>query len=250
MAEFSGVRSRLYRECLREFPHARDQDILLMKKYLAPKPSETILELGAGSGFFSRVLADTLVHGKLIVSDPSPDQLADIKDLRKRNVILIEAGADKLNLPAGSVDAVWSFGAMHHCKDKSRAFAKCSKVLKRGGRLVIGDVFSDTKLAHHFDTYVARYSVTGHEVSFWSDAYARSLCALHGFEIPKIIPVNIYWTFDSKKDLGVFLYKLHAMTKSSPEACLKSAERILGVTRRNKKYLLHWPMKLIITKKR
>ena len=53
MAEFTGDRANLYKEALREFPHARNEDIEVMKKYLAPKDNEVILEIGAGSGFFS-----------------------------------------------------------------------------------------------------------------------------------------------------------------------------------------------------
>lgn len=52
MAEFDGVRARLYSEALRDFPKARQGDIELMRKYLSPKPGEIILEVGAGNGWF------------------------------------------------------------------------------------------------------------------------------------------------------------------------------------------------------
>ncbi len=88
--EFSGIRSKLYKECLTEFPRARDEDIEIMKKYLAPQGNETILEVGAGSGFFSVILAD-LVE-KLIVSDPSEEQLQEVKDLDKKNIQIVAKG--------------------------------------------------------------------------------------------------------------------------------------------------------------
>ena len=98
MVEFIGVRSGLYKEALKEFPHARDEDFEVMKKYLAPKENETILEIGAGSGIFSKVLADILKKGKLIVSDPSKEQLEEVEEWGKKNIELIEAGANTLNL--------------------------------------------------------------------------------------------------------------------------------------------------------
>src|SRR3989344_8021281 len=78
--EFDNLRSKLYREALTEFPEARAEDIQIMKKYLNPKNDERILEIGAGTGFFSPHIADMLGNnGRLIVSDPSKDQLEEIK---------------------------------------------------------------------------------------------------------------------------------------------------------------------------
>ena len=250
MVEFIGVRSGLYKEALKEFPHARDEDFEVMKKYLAPKENETILEIGAGSGIFSKVLADILKKGKLIVSDPSKEQLEEVEEWGKKNIELIEAGANTLNLGKDTIDAVWSFGAMHHCFQKSKAFQNFAKALKKSGRLVIADVWAGSRLAKHFDTQVAKFCVTGHEVAFWSDEYAESLCYLYGFEKPKIYDLKIKWKFKSKEDIGTFLYKIHAMTKTTPQECLRGAEEILGIEKKNDLYCLNWPMKVMISKKK
>lgn len=245
--EFNGIRSKLYIECLKEFPHARDEDIEVMKKYLAPKDNETILEIGAGSGFFSVILADLVK--KLIVSDPSKDQLQEIKDLNKKNIRVILGGSDSLNLEKETVDAVWSFGSLHHCFDKTKYFQKFAQILNRSGRLVIADVYHGSKLAKHFDIQVAKYCISGHEVSFWTDEFAESLCFLSGFEKPKIHNLNINWKFETKEEIGLFLYKLHAMTKTTPENCLKWADKILGIKKKNGLNCLNWPMKIMTSKK-
>lgn len=247
--EFSGIRSKLYKECLIEFPDARQQDIVVMKKYLNPKKDETILEVGAGSGFFSGLLADMLTNGKLIVSDPSGEQLEAVSSLNKKNVSVVAEGADKLTLENSQVDAVWSFGAMHHCFDKKMAFSNFSRILKKGGRLVIADVWSGSKLAKHFDSQVSKYCVTGHEVAFWSDEFAESLCYLSGFKKPKITNLHLQWKFKTKKEIGIFLYKIHAMTKTTPEECLRGAEKILGIKKDRGYYLLNWPMKVLVAYK-
>jgi len=247
MAEFNGVRSALYKECLREFPHSRDVDIEVMKKYLAPKNSEYILEVGAGSGFFSGILADSVKQ--LIVSDPSRDQLDEVKGLNKKNIKLIEAGADTLTLEKETVDAIWSFGAMHHCLNKTKAFQNFAKILKKNGRVVIADVWQGSKLSKHFDDKVAKFCVTGHEVAFWTDEFAESLCTLSGLDKPKIYNLNIRWKFDTKEEIGTFLYKIHAMTKTTPKECLKGAEKILGIEKKGNKFYLNWPMKVMISRK-
>ncbi|MFH1711413.1 MAG: methyltransferase domain-containing protein [Nanoarchaeota archaeon] len=252
--EFDGIRSKLYRECLREFPDARLEDIEVMKKYLAPKKGERILEIGAGSGFFSKFISDLLGdEGRLIVSDPSLGQLEEIKELGKKNIDAIQFvqfGSENVNLEKDKVDAVWSFGAMHHMFKKSKSFDNLLRILKKGARVVIADVFSGSNLAKHFDDKVAKFCIVGHEVAFWSKEYAESLCFLSGFTKPKFYDLNIQWKFKKKEDIGFFLYKLHGMTKTTPENCLKGAEEILGFEKKNGLYCLNWPMTLFITYKK
>lgn len=244
MAEFIGERSRLYKECLREFPNAREEDIEVMKKYLAPKDNEVILEIGAGSGFFSERLSKMVK--RLIVSDPSNEQLEEVKELKRKNIELREEGADALTLGKEKVDAIWSFGAMHHCFNKTKAFQNFARILKKGGRLILADVWHGSKLAKHFDDKVAKFCVTGHEVAFWTDEFAESFCFLSGLQKPKIYDLNIQWKFDTKEE---FLYKIHAMTKTTPQKCLKGAEEILGIEKKGDKFCLNWPMKVMVSKK-
>lgn len=251
MAEFDGIRAKLYKEALSDFPSARQGDIELMNKYLSPQPGEVILEVGAGNGMFSGVIADAVLpNGKVIVTDPSQEQLVGVSESNRNNIEIVSEGADSLSLKENSVDAVWSFGAMHHVFNKTAAFKNFHRALKTGGRLVVGDVFSGTSLARHFDDRVARFCVTGHEVAFWSREYAESLCELNGFEKPTFYDFNANWVFDTKKDVGDFLYKLHAMTKTTPEECLAGAEEILGITEKENRFYLNWPMTFIFTKKK
>ena len=250
--EFSGIRSKLYAEAMEEFPEARINDIGVMKKYLAPKNGERILEIGAGSGFFSKYISELIGdNGVLIVSDPSLDQLEEIKKLNKKNIQFIQFvqfGSKVVNLEKDKVDAVWSFGAMHHMFLKSKSFENLKRILKKNGRIVICDVFTGSNLAKHFDGPVAKYCITGHEVSFWSKEYVETLCYLYGFTPPKFYDLNLKWRFDKKEDIGLFLYKLHAMTKTTPGECLIGAEKILGIEEKDNHYILNWPMILFETK--
>ncbi len=251
MAEFDGVRAKLYSEALKDFPNARKGDIELMRKYLSPKSGEIILEIGAGNGLFSGFIADAVLpNGKLIVTDPSKEQLYGVSELGKNNIEIRNEGADTLTIAKESIDAIWSFGAMHHAFNKIDSFKNFSNCLKKDGHLIIGDVFSGSSLAKHFDDRVAKFCATGHEVSFWSKEYAKSLCYLNGFEKPTFYDFNANWVFDKRKDIGDFLYKLHAMIKTTPEECLRGAEEILGVSEKNGKFYLNWPMVMIVTTKR
>lgn len=250
MAEFDGARAKLYREALLEFPNARKGDLELMKKYLSPSSGETILEIGAGNGLFSGTIADmVLPSGKLYVLDPSLEQLAGVQELRRRNIEIINKEAEALSITPNSIDAIWSFGAVHHIKNKHKAFGKFSKTLKKDARLIIGDVFQGSTLAKHFDEKVSRYCVTGHDVVFLTKNSATELCLTNEFEPPQFYDFNARWQFDSKQDIGLFLYKLHAMTKTTPSECLKGAEEILGIETTGNKYCLNWPMTMVVSKK-
>lgn len=251
MAEFSGIRSKLYKECLREFPESRLEDIKVMQKYLKPKSNETILEVGAGSGFFSKVLAEILKKGKLIVSDPSEEQLEEVKGLNKDNIEVILAGADTLDLPKETIDAIWSFGAVHHVNNKKKAFENFARILKKKSRLVIADVFSGSTLAKHFNEKVTKFCITGHKVTFLTKDKANDLCHIVGLGKPEFYDLNIHWKFKTKEEIGLFLYKIHAMTKTSPENCLKGAEEILGIYKDKEGiYCLNWPMTVMISNKK
>src|SRR3989344_6133252 len=95
-------RAQLYKEALEEFPNTRENDIKCMKKYLSPKDGERILEIGAGSGFFSQHILDLIGEkGRLIVSDPSLEQLEAVKKLNKKNIDVIQFvqfGSETVNL--------------------------------------------------------------------------------------------------------------------------------------------------------
>ncbi len=241
MAEFDGIRAKLYDEALTEYPLARCEDISAMKQILSPKEGEKILGFGEGNGFFCQDISDLLgKNGKYFVTDPSLDQLNNLKrKIKGSNIQIVQAGAENLNVPTTYFDKAWSFGALHHCPDKISAFKNIFNALKFGGTAFICDVFQGSNLAKHFDIQVDKYCITGHKVTFLSDKTTRAGLVLAGFkeENIKIKNLNQKWIFNSEDDMGKFIYKLHAMTK------------IPGTEKHKGKIYLNWPMKVIIAKK-
>ncbi len=253
--EFSGIRSSYYKEIMQEMPQARVEEQEMALKFLNPSSGERILEVGAGGGFFTLSIADAVSPEVLIATDPSLEQLEGISSERFDSIQAIRVGASEI--PIGkkpfikqTFDAIWSGGSFHHVLDKSAAFQKFSSLLKPGGRLVIADVFIGSKLAKHFDSEVAKYCITGHEVAFLSKEFADSLCYISGLSAPEFHDVVVRWRFDTKEALGKFLYKIHAMTKTTPEKCFERASKILGIEQKNGQFLLNWPLTVLIAEKR
>ncbi len=246
--EFSWIRSELYKECLKEFSNARNQDFETMEKFLNPQKNETILEVWAWSWFFSWKIADKCK--KLYVSDPSSEQLQAVKELWKDNISVLEWWAESINLPENSVDAIRSFWALHHCFNKTKAFENFQKTLKSWWKLIIVDVLSWSKLAKHFDDKVAKYCITGHEVAFFTKEYFDSLCFVSGFNNVNFVNLDVKRNFQKEEDIWKFLYKLHAMTKTSTEECLKWAKEILWVSQKDLIYCLNRPLTVFMATKK
>lgn len=253
-AEFMGIRSQYYKEILQEMPQVRYEEREMMLKFLDPKPGEKILEIGAGSGYYSEHIAQAVFPEALVATDPSQEQLMDLKSSSKHNIQIVVAGAD--TLPVGqyplipaSFDAVWAHGCFHHVPNKTVSFQLLHSLLKPGGRVVISDVYAGSSLAKHFDLIVAKYCATGHEVAFLTEEFADSLCFLSSFEKPTFYEADIKLNFEKKEDIGTYIYKIHAMIKSTPEECLKNAEALLGIEYKNGFYRLNWPHVVLSTRK-
>jgi arsenite methyltransferase len=253
-AEFSGIRSQYYREIMQEMPEARLEERKMLMKHLNPKLGEKILEIGAGTGFYSQHIAHSIFPGTLVATDPSAEQLSNIPTGVEQNIKVVVAGADTLpigddSLEPSSFDAVWAFGCFHHILDKTKSFKNLHSLLKSGGRVIISDVFAGTNLAQHFDLIVAKYCSTGHEVSFLTREFADSLCYLTGFENPTFCDVKIPINFKRREDIGYFIYKIHAMIGITPEKCLKYVADFLDIEYKDGIYTLIWPHTVLSTRK-
>ncbi|MFH1649843.1 MAG: methyltransferase domain-containing protein [Candidatus Woesearchaeota archaeon] len=262
MAEFSKVRSALYERALRSYPDARSEDIEMMKKYLNPAPGERILGIGEGNGFFVPAILESLNgKGEYVVTDPSEYQLQNLeKSIKANNLVIRKCTAEdsKRMLELGSFDKIWSFGAFHHCPSQAVAFENMYATLKEGGLLVLGDVWRNTPLSEHFDGPVTRYCCTGHDVHFLGDTYARTIAQKAGFSTVEIVDLPIRWRFKTRRDVGIFIYDLLAMTNMERECTdveeryekvIRGCEQYLGIETKVSGVYLNWPMKAMVARK-
>ena len=81
----------------------------LFERYLHVKPSDSVLDLGGGTGFFSQAVVESV--GKVVVVDPSRKML-----LRNKNNTISKIQADGCFLPVRekSVDCVLCVNVLHH----------------------------------------------------------------------------------------------------------------------------------------
>lgn len=107
------------------------------------KPSDKVLEIGAGTGRDSEVIARRLgPEGRLYIQDLSPSFLAhNIQRMKAMGANAEPALANGYYLPFrdNSFDACFHFGGINAFADIKRAFAEMARVTKPGGKIVVGD---------------------------------------------------------------------------------------------------------------
>jgi ubiquinone/menaquinone biosynthesis C-methylase UbiE len=111
---------------------------------LAPRAGERILEIGPGAGYYSLDVASRLLPGgRLDVLDVQPDMLDGL--MRRaaadnvENIIPIQGDAQALPFPDDSFDGVFLIAVLGEVPAPGAALREIRRVLKPGGRLVVGE---------------------------------------------------------------------------------------------------------------
>jgi SAM-dependent methyltransferase len=114
---------------------------------LDPRPGETILDLGCGNGLLTQDLARAVgPTGRVLGLDASTEMLqaAGNRCDGRDNVRLERGVADALPYGDASIDKAVSVQVFEYFADMRPALAELARVLRPGGRLVIGDLHWDT----------------------------------------------------------------------------------------------------------
>jgi len=128
-----------------EAPHpvvTRDR----LRSVLVPQPGERVLEIGPGTGYYTFHMADWV----------GPDGRVEIFDLQQEfldhvmrgsgvraNIVPTQGDATELPYEDDSMDAVVLTAVLGEIPDPGAALREIRRVLRPGGRLVVGELFGD-----------------------------------------------------------------------------------------------------------
>jgi ubiquinone/menaquinone biosynthesis C-methylase UbiE len=106
------------------------------------KPGMAVADLGAGTGLFSRLLADAVGEkGRVYAVDVSPSFLKYIAEEAKKSgrkqITTVQGSQHATNLATGSVDLVFICDVYHHLEDPKPVLASIHQALRPGGALVL-----------------------------------------------------------------------------------------------------------------
>lgn len=104
-----------------------------------------VLDLGCGTGFFTRDLAGHFPQAQIIGVDIAEGMLHEARRTDAQECIAWLGGdAEQLPLAADSIDLVFSNLALQWCADPQVALAEIARVLRRGGLAAITTLVADT----------------------------------------------------------------------------------------------------------
>lgn len=124
-----------------------------LRKVLAPRLGEHLLEVGIGSGYYSLDLAEWVgAAGTVEIFDLQQEMLDHVLGrATERGVTnLSPTRGDATDLPFedGSMDGTVLIAVLGEIPDREAAVAEIARVLRPGGRLIVGELFGDP----HFTT--------------------------------------------------------------------------------------------------
>jgi ubiquinone/menaquinone biosynthesis C-methylase UbiE len=139
--EISHVMGHLGADWLERPERQQEERPDLLIEALGVRPGDTVADIGAGSGYFTRRLsAETGNDGKVLAVDIQPEMLSILKrNLEKegiKNVEMIQGTEKSPNLPEASVDLVLMVDVYHEFSYPHEMMTAIHKALKPDGQVV------------------------------------------------------------------------------------------------------------------
>ena len=172
---------------------------ILVNETWAPEGYGRALEVGAGTGYFTALIARRA---------ESVTALEPVADLRKmleerceaeglKNVDVVAAPAEELSqyAPPASVDSAIIIQSLHHLHRRPELFQALGRVVRPGGRLFMVEPHHNLRRAARL---LRHYLTTYRAPAFWSDernwathdfvtrGELRALCRSGGFDVVRI----------------------------------------------------------------
>ncbi|MGB2114139.1 MAG: malonyl-ACP O-methyltransferase BioC [Marinobacter adhaerens] len=114
-----------------EFRESQDHDL-------------TLLDLGCGTGWFTRKFADFRQIESLSGVDLSPGMLEQARKNGPAGISWIVGDAEHLPLPDSSVDVIFSNLMIQWCDDPGAVLRECRRILRPGGDLMVSTLLDGT----------------------------------------------------------------------------------------------------------
>jgi ubiquinone/menaquinone biosynthesis C-methylase UbiE len=120
-----------------------------LREALAPQPGERLLEVGPGTGYYSLPVADWLgADGRLDLFDLQQEMLDHTLGRAREygldtRMVATQGDAQALPYGDGEFDGAYIVCALGEIPDQDAALRELARVVKPGGRVVVGELAGD-----------------------------------------------------------------------------------------------------------
>ena len=165
-----------------------DSRFRAVMRALDPQPGERILEVGCGSGYYTRALVSLGVD--VTATEYTPSALAQAKRNAGPGPTYRLEDAQQLGLSNGTVDKVLLSEVIEHLSEPGRAVEEAARVLVPGGVLAVSTPsrFSPLNVAYAVKRRVRRYAFNEHLHEFTEGSF-RQLLERH-FDVEELTYAN------------------------------------------------------------
>lgn len=123
--------------------------------YAEPKLGEVCVDLGSGRGTDVLRMAESVgesgfVYGIDISDGMLEKARSNAKKFGVNHVRFVRSELEKLELPDKVADLVISNCTLNHATDKQAVWNEIYRILKKGGRFVISDIYATTPIADEY----------------------------------------------------------------------------------------------------
>lgn len=227
MATFDS-RGHSYNEAMARWPLAREAERVALLQRLECRPGQTIVDAPAGGGYVADGVAASLDGNvRIVCVEPSARFAGPIAGRHRTLVNQL----DKVELPAQSVDRVASLAGLHHIEDRRSIYREWARLLKRGGRIAVGDVASDTGTGEFLNIFVDRHTPGGHAGIFIEQSEFIDDLGAAGFSVVEESLQRVPWRFTDLESLGKFCKRLFGIETADVHTTIRELDRLVGIGR-------------------
>lgn len=214
-------RCKQYFYAVTTYPHVMSEEYTIASKMISPyldnyedydSDEIHILNIPSGGVDLKPYIEKTTPHTlKYYSFETSPAFVTFYQSLSLSTPSPLLCTYHNIPVPDHSIDRIIVLASLHHLQKQERVefYKECKRLLKRKGRLIIGDVIKGSKQDRWLNEFVNQWNSSGHHGIFF-DPNDRNDLESVGFTVNIEIP-SYEWNFTNQTEMIDFVIHLFGL---------------------------------------